>query len=90
MHSANAAALVKAAGGVIIPGYQLRYLKFLDPAWSTRLTVPVIPFSKIPDDARMVRGEKTRQPSKRGTGDHPETGGAEPTLALHSTGSAHE
>ncbi len=73
-----------------LPGYQLRYIKFLDPAWGARLTVPVIPFSKIPDDARMVRGEKTRQPSKRGTGDHPETGGAEPTLALHSLGSAHE
>ena len=73
-----------------LPGYQLRYIKFLDPAWEARLTVPVIPFSKIPDDARMVRGEKTRQPSKRGTGDHPETGGAEPTLALHSSGSAHE
>lgn len=77
------------SGAKRLPGYQLRYIKFLDPAWEARLTVPVIPFSKIPDDARMVRGEKTRQPSKRGTGDHPETGGAEPTLALHSLGSAH-
>jgi len=74
----------------VLPGYQLRYLKFLDPKWHRRLAVPVIPFSEIPDDARMVRGEKTRQPNKRGTGDHPETGGAEPTLALHSLGSAHE
>jgi len=86
----SGSSIAKSCGAVPLRGYQLRYIKFLDPAWEARLTVPVIPFSKIPDDARMVRGEKTRQPSKRGTGDHPEAGGAEPTLALHSSGSAHE
>ena len=90
MPSSSVSALLNKVGAVPLAGYQFRYIKFLDPAWEARLTVPVIPFSKIPDDARMVRGEKTRQPSKRGTGDHPETGGAEPTLALHSLGSAHE
>lgn len=86
----NGTKVAKKQGAKPLVGYQLRYIKFLEPAWSTRLTVPVIPFTKIPDDARMIRGKKTRQPSKRGTGDHPETGGAEPTLALHSSGSAHE
>ncbi len=53
---------VKRSGAVRLPGYQLRYIKFLDPAWADRLTVPVIPFSKIPDDAKMYKGEKiTRQ-----------------------------
>lgn len=48
----------KENGFVPMPGYQLRYIYFLDPTARERLTVPVIPFDKIPDDARMYRGEK--------------------------------
>lgn len=84
MPTQPAAALIKAAGGKPIPGYQFRYIRFLDPAWRDRLTVPVIPFKDIPADARMYRGKKTRQPVQRGTEDHSATGGAEPTLTLHS------
>lgn len=69
-------------GATPLPGYQLRYIKFLDPAWASRLTVPVIPFSEIPDDARMYRGSKTRQPIQRGDEYPSSTGGADPTLAL--------
>jgi hypothetical protein len=47
-----------AAGARPLPGYQLRYIKFLDPSWASRLTVPAIPFDAIPADARMYRGEK--------------------------------
>lgn len=36
-----------AAGFRPLPGYQLRYLYFLDPTARERLTVPVLPFSKI-------------------------------------------
>jgi len=72
---------VEAAGGVPMPGYQLRYLKFLDPSWDDRLTVPEIPFDSIPAAARMYRGK--RQPVE-GSGVHPDTGGADPTLALHT------
>jgi hypothetical protein len=50
---------VKAAGGTILPGFQLRYLYFIDPKARARLTVPVIPFSKIDEvGAGMYRGEK--------------------------------
>jgi len=44
----------------LLPGHQFRYIKFIDPSWRPRLTVPVIPFDKIPDDARMYRGEKVQ------------------------------
>lgn len=71
------------AGARHAPGYQLRYIRFLDPTWADRLTVPVIPFDQIPADARMYRGEK-RQPVG-GAGVHPEAGGASPTLPLHAT-----
>lgn len=73
-----------AARATVVPGYQLRYIKFLDPEWADRLTVPVIPFDKIPDDARMYLGQKgLRAGLQKATGDHPEEGGADPTPALH-------
>lgn len=50
---------VAAAGGHILPGYQLRYIYFIDPSYRERLTVPEIPFSKIDDmGAGMYKGEK--------------------------------
>lgn len=35
------------AGAMQLPGYQLRYIYFLDPTARDRLTVPIIPFSEI-------------------------------------------
>lgn len=75
---------VSAAGGKPIPGYQFRYIRFLDPEWTSRLTVPVIPFDQIPDECRMYRGEKTGAGPERGAPDQGVTGGADPTPALHS------
>lgn len=43
----NLQAYAKATGGVTLPGFQLRYLYFLNPAARSRLTVPVLPFSEI-------------------------------------------
>lgn len=34
-------------GGEILPGHQLRYIRFIDQSWEERLTVPTIPFSEI-------------------------------------------
>lgn len=49
-------------GAKPIPGYQLRYMYFLDPSYQARLTVPIIPFSKIDElGAGMYRGEKITQ-----------------------------
>lgn len=42
-----------------LPGYQLRYLYFLDSTAKERLTAEIMPFSKIGEmDAGMYKGEK--------------------------------
>lgn len=47
------------AGSKPIPGFQIRYIKFIDPAWAERLTVPVLPFSALDEaGARMYKGKK--------------------------------
>ena len=50
---------MKAAGAVLLPGYQLRYIYFIDKSKRKDLTVPEIPFSRIDElGAGMYRGEK--------------------------------
>lgn len=50
---------VERTGAEILPGYQLRYVQFIDPAWRDRLTVPVLPYSAIAEaGAGMYLGEK--------------------------------
>ena len=44
-----------------LPGFQLRYIYFLNPAARERLTVPILPFGRIAEmGASMYRGERTR------------------------------
>lgn len=78
------------AGAKPLPGYQLRYIYFLDPSCRERLTVPVLPFSEIGRlGAGMYRGQPTS--ITRATSidsdapGHPagNEGGASPTVALH-------
>ena len=48
---------VKAVQGAILKGYQLRYIYLIDK--TCRITVPIIPFSKIDEiGAGMYKGEK--------------------------------
>jgi hypothetical protein len=59
------------AGYEPIPGFQLRYLYFLNPAARARLTVPILPFSKIDEmGAGMYKG------ARRATVDDGHTNGA--------------
>lgn len=52
-----------------IPGFQLRYIYFLDPSARERLTVSILPFSKIDEmGARMYKG-KAR--AKQAMAEHP-------------------
>lgn len=52
-------AYIKESGAEVLPGFQLRYIRFLDPSWRERLTVKEIPFSRIEElGARMYRGQK--------------------------------
>ena len=55
-------AYVKAAGGTILPGYQLRYIYFIDPEYRKRLTVPEVPFARIDElGAGMYKGRQISQ-----------------------------
>jgi len=71
----------KNAGAVPLQGFQFRYIRFIDPTWRDRLAVPVIPFDRIPAEAKMVRGLRvsSSEPSENPS----EVGGAAPTLTLH-------
>lgn len=70
------------SGAVALPGFQLRYVYFVDPAWRSRLAVPVVPFSEIErQGASMYRG-KSRAGPERATDDQSAEGGADPTPAL--------
>ena len=56
---------VEYVGGTILPGYQLRYIYFIDKSCRDKLTVPIIPFSKIDEiGAGMYKGEKVSQASR--------------------------
>lgn len=53
---------VEKTGGKILEGYQLRYIYFIDKKYQKRLTVPILPFSKIDElNAGMYKGEKITQ-----------------------------
>lgn len=55
----------KKFGAIDIPGFQLRYIYFIDPKWRKRLTVPEIPFSKIDEmGAGMYKGENVSRESR--------------------------
>lgn len=83
---ATGAASMKAyqqAGFAPLPGFQLRYIYFIDPAAKDRLTVPVIPFSEIERrGASMYRGQPIKRPTKANPSDQEGSGGAVPTRTL--------
>lgn len=53
---------VEKFGGEILDGKMFRYIYFIDQTYRDRLTVPIIPFSKIDEmGAGMYKGEKVTQ-----------------------------
>lgn len=67
-----------------IKGYQLRYIYFINPDARQRLTVPILPFSKIDEiGAGMYKGIPKRV-TEANSGDQLESGGAIPTHTLQS------
>lgn len=56
-------------GGESIPGFQLRYIYFLDPTARKRLTVPIIPFSEIKKRGAGMYLGKPRQQTDQDHGD---------------------
>jgi hypothetical protein len=70
-----------------LPGFQLRYIYFLNPAAKSRLTVPILPFSEIERrGAGMYLGKPKRASSESSdtSAFHAGKGGATPTDALQS------
>ena len=81
-----------APGAKPLPGFQLRYIYFLNPAARSRLTVPEVPFSRIAElGAGMYKG-KQREGSieNDAAGDQPAEGGAIPTPPLQNSGAPAE
>lgn len=75
------------AGFKPMNGFQLRYIYFLDPTARERLTVPILPFSRIDElGAGMYRGEKRAHEATPvdALDDQSREGGAAPTHALES------
>lgn len=69
-----------------LQGFQLRYIYFLSASARERLTVPVLPFSKISDmGASMYKGEKITRAKKQDSGHPSELGGAVPTDTLQTS-----
>ena len=78
-------------GAKPIPGFQLKYIYFLDKSCREKLTVPTLPFSDIDKaGAGMYKGQRVSISDRRGkqatSGDQRESGGAEPTTTLQSKG----
>ena len=71
------------AGFKPLEGFQLRYIYFLDPTARERLTVPIVPFSRIEEmKAGMYRGEKITRGKEQDAGRPPALGGVTPTPTL--------
>lgn len=81
-------ATYKAKGYKPLPGFQLRYIYFLNPAARDRLTCPILPFSDIERlGASMYKGQtRARSTDSGATNDQLGGGGANPTRALISEG----
>jgi hypothetical protein len=48
----------KQRGAKSLAGYMMRYVKFIDPEWTSRLTVPVLPYTEIARlGASMYKGK---------------------------------
>ena len=74
------------AGWKPIEGFQLRYIYFLNPAARQRLTVPILPFSKIDEmGARMYKGVSYARTKQANSSDQLERGGVTPTCTLQNT-----
>lgn len=83
----SATSFLRRIGAEQLPGFQLRYIYFLNQAARDRLTVPILPFSEIDrTGARMYLGRRAGGVSSSTTADQAEDGGASPTPALHVPG----
>jgi len=84
--STSSKRIMEYIGAKKLNGFQLRYIYFLNKEARARLTVPIIPFSKIDEmGAGMYKGVSIKRDTKATTGDQSVSGGAIPTITLHSS-----
>ena len=74
----------KQRGAKFISGYMMRYVKFIDPEWQSKLTVPVLPYTEIVRvGASMYKGKSCVSNIDSDVSDfHSDKGGASPTDTL--------
>lgn len=74
----------KKRGAVPLHGYMLRYVKFIDDEWRSKLTVPVLPYTEIVRvGASMYKGKVCVSNIDSDVSDfHSDKGGASPTDTL--------
>jgi hypothetical protein len=86
MYSGASVAPMIKAGGVWIPGFQLRYIYFINPEAKKRLTVPILPFTEIAKHGAGMYKGKPREQSKDSVAPDIQSveGGATPTCSLTS------
>jgi hypothetical protein len=76
---------VQLAGAKNLDGFQLKYIYFLDKEALNRLTVPIIPFSKITAmQANMYKGKKIASKASDGLHSSNHSEGVAPILTLQS------
>lgn len=83
--SETSTSFLKRIGAIPLPGFQLRYIYFLDPAYRERLTVPTLPFSEIERrGAKMYKGQKSgeRGETDSAADSNLQTEGASPIRSL--------
>jgi hypothetical protein len=80
---ASGQASLRRLGGGFLPGFQLRYVYFVNPAARDRLTVPILPFSAIEEaGASMYRGQRVRKHQESAC--PADLGGETPTRTLQN------
>lgn len=80
-------AVAKENGAKPLPGFQLRYVYFIDKSYQGKLTSPILPFSEIDKmNARMYKGVSYKRVKQANPSDQDGSGGAEPTSTLQSKG----
>lgn len=78
---------LKRLGAECLPGFQLKYIYFLNPSAKERLTVPILPFSEIAvRGATMYKGLRGESIDGDATGFQSEQGGSIPTSLLQPKG----
>lgn len=77
-------AFLRKIGAECLPGFQIKYIYFLNPEAKSRLTVPVLPFSELAKQkANMYRGKRLEGVDSDTSDFQSEENGASPISRLH-------